>query len=163
MKLETLKDFYIHELQDLYHAEARLIDALPKMAKKASNEQVRTAFNEHLEETREQKKRLERILHDLNVRPGGMKCEAIEGLIKESEHVLKADGDGSTIDAGLLAMGNRIEHYEIAGYGAARAHAAELGLRDHVDILQQTLDEEGNADKKLTALAEQRNRMATHA
>lgn len=163
MRFDTLKDFYVHELQDLFNAESRLIDALPKMAKKASSEQVRTAFTNHLDETREHKNRLQRILDDLNVRPGGTKCEAIEGLIKESEHVLKADGDGSTIDAGLLAMGNRIEHYEIAGYGTARAHANELGLPEHAKILQDTLDEEGAADKKLTALAEQRNRAAAPA
>lgn len=163
MRLETLKDFYVHELQDLFNAESRLIEALPKMAEKASSEDVRKAFSTHLDETREHKNRLQRIMDDLSVKPGGTKCEAMEGLIKESEQILKAQGDGSTIDAGLLAMGNRIEHYEIAGYGAARAHANELGLDEHARVLQTTLSEEGDADKKLTALAQERNRAATPA
>jgi ferritin-like metal-binding protein YciE len=163
MKLDSLKDLYIHELQDLYNAEARLIDALPQMADRATSGQLRNAFTEHLEETKQHRQRLEQILGDLKIKPGGEKCEAMEGLIKEGEEILKAKGDGDTIDAGLIATGNRVEHYEMAGYGAARTHAQTLGFEEHARLLQETLDEEGNADKKLTSIAEQCNKAAATA
>jgi len=153
MKLENLKDLYIHELKDLHSAEQQITKALPKMVKAASNEELADAFREHLEQTEEHVSRLEEILknHDETFR--GAKCKGMEGLIKEGAEMIKEDGDDDTRDAGLISAAQRVEHYEIAGYGCARTYAELLGDNEGAELLQQTLDEEKATDRKLTELA----------
>jgi ferritin-like metal-binding protein YciE len=153
MKLETLKDLYIHELKDLYSAENQIIKALPKMAKAATNKQLATGFEEHFEQTKGHVARLERILtsHDESTR--GPKCEGMEGLLKEGEEMIEEDAEEEVRDAGLIAAAQRVEHYEMAGYGCARTYAELLEDRDGAQLLQTTLTEESDTDKKLTKLA----------
>jgi ferritin-like metal-binding protein YciE len=153
MELETLKDLYVHELKDLYSAENQLIKALPKMAKAATNRQLSAAFRQHLEQTKRQAKRLEQILksHDESTR--GPKCEGMEGLIAEGDKMAKEDAENEVRDAGLIAAAQRVEHYEIAGYGCARTYAQLLRDKKGSRLLETTLKEEGNTDKKLTKLA----------
>jgi ferritin-like metal-binding protein YciE len=154
MELETLKDLYIHELKDLYSAEKQITKALPKMAKAASNKKLAAGFEEHLEQTKEHVARLENILtsHDESTR--GPKCKGMGGLIKEGDEVIE-DGAGDEVrDAGLIAAAQRVEHYEIAGYGCARTYAELLGDPDGAELLQTTLTEEADTDKKLTNLAQ---------
>jgi len=153
MELETLKDLYIHELKDLYSAENQLIKALPKMAKAAKNRQLTAGFNQHLEQTKRQAKRLEQILksHDESTR--GPKCEGMEGLIAEGDKMTKEDAEDEVRDAGLIAAAQRVEHYEIAGYGCARTYAELLGDKQGARLLNTSLQEEGDTDKKLTKLA----------
>ncbi len=154
MKLESLHDLYVDELKDLYSAENQLLKALPKMAKAASTEELRTAFKEHLEETRGQVQRLERIFEELDARPKGKKCKAMEGLIEEGKEIMSEDIEPNVLDAALIAAAQRVEHYEIASYGCARTYARLLGYDEAAELLQETLDEEAAADKKLTELAE---------
>ena len=154
MSLDSLHDLYIDELKDLYNAENQLLKALPKMAKKASAPELKVAFTEHLEVTRTQVERLEQIFTALEVSPKGKKCKAMEGLIEEGKEVLEEDGEPAVIDAALIACAQRVEHYEMAGYGCVRTFANLLGSEDAAALLQETLDEEGEADKKLTELAE---------
>ncbi len=153
MELETLRDLYIHELKDLYSAENQLIKALPKMKKAARNRQLAAAFGQHLNQTKQQAKRLEQILkrHDESTR--APKCEGMEGLIKEGDKMGKEDGQGDVRDAGLIASAQRVEHYEIAGYGCARTYAQLLGDKQGARLLETTLREEAATDKKLTKLA----------
>ena len=153
MKLENLKDLYIHELKDLHSAEKQITKALPKMVKAASNEELADAFREHLEQTEEHVRRLEEILesHDETFR--GAKCKGMEGLIKEGSEMIEEDGDGDVRDSGLISAAQRVEHYEIAGYGCARTYAELLGDNDGAELLQQTLEEEKKTDRKLTELA----------
>ena len=153
MELETLKDLYIHELKDLYSAEKQIVKALPKMVKAASNAQLKAGFQRHLEETMEHAARLEKLLasHDENSR--GPKCKGMEGLLKEGEEMIEEKADEEVRDAGLIAAAQRVEHYEIAGYGCARTYAEMLGDKAGAKVLQKTLDEEGATDKKLTKLA----------
>jgi ferritin-like metal-binding protein YciE len=154
MELETLKDLYIHELKDLYSAEKQIIKALPKMVKAATNEELAAGFQEHLEQTKEHVARLEKILtsHDESTR--GPKCEGMEGLIKEGDEIIEEDAENEVRDAGLIAAAQRIEHYEMAGYGCARTYAELLGDRQSAQLLQTTLTEESDTDKRLTKLAE---------
>jgi ferritin-like metal-binding protein YciE len=154
MKLKSLHDLYVDELKDLYSAENQLLKALPKMAKAASAEDLRSAFYDHLDETRGQVARLEQIFKKLDTSPKGKKCKAMEGLIEEGKEVLEEDANPEVKDAALIAAGQRVEHYEMAGYGCVRTFARLLGYDDAADLLQETLDEEGAADKKLTELAE---------
>lgn len=154
MPMESLRDLYIEELKDLYSAENQLIKALPKMAKAASSDQLREAFEEHLEITRGQVERLEKIFEGLERSPKGKKCVGMAGLIEEGNEMIKEDAEPEVKDAALIAAAQRVEHYEMAAYGTARTFAEHLGLSDHSRLLQQTLDEEGEADKRLTALAE---------
>jgi len=154
MSLDSLHDLYVEELKDLYNAENQLLKALPKMAKKASAEELKAAFAEHLEVTRTQIERLEEIFTELGVSPKGKKCKAMEGLVEEGKEVIEEDGNPSVIDAALIACAQRVEHYEIAGYGCVRTFATLLGYESAATLLQETLDEEGEADKKLTELAE---------
>jgi ferritin-like metal-binding protein YciE len=154
MKLKSLEDLLVKELRDLYSAEKQLIRALPKMAKGASSEALRDAITEHLEVTKEQAERLEQIFEMLDVSSRGPKCAAMEGLVEEGSEMLEEDGDESVIDAGIIACAQRVEHYEIAGYGVARTFARLLGHDKVADLLQTTLDEEAETDKKLTELAE---------
>jgi ferritin-like metal-binding protein YciE len=154
MKLDSLKDLYIDELRDLYNAETQLVRALPKMAKGASTPELQTAIEHHLEETKGQVNRLENIFKELGVNPKGKRCRAMEGLIEEGKEVLDAEGEPAVLDAALIAAAQRVEHYEIAGYGCARTFAQLLGDMNAAKLLQETLNEESNADKKLTELAE---------
>lgn len=153
MELETLRDLYVLELKDLYSAEKQIIKALPKMKKAAKNRQLATAFNQHLEQTKRQAKRLEDILssHDESTR--GPKCAGMEGVLKEGDEMINEDGEDEVRDAGLIAAAQRVEHYEMAGYGCARTYAELLGDKKGARLLDLTLKEEEAADKKLTKLA----------
>lgn len=153
MQLQSLQDVFTHELQDLYDAENQLLQALPKMAQAASNQELRNAFEHHLDETRDHVQRLEEIFGQLGISGSGETCEAMRGLIKEGEKTIAIDGDPTAKDAALIASAQRVEHYEIAAYGTARTLADELDYNDAQDLLDQTLDEEANADKLLTKIA----------
>jgi ferritin-like metal-binding protein YciE len=154
MALDSLHDLYVDELKDLYSAENQLVKALPKMAKAASSPELKAGIEEHLEVTKTQVTRLEKIFKDLDLSPKGKKCKAMEGLIEEGKEVMGEDGDPCVIDAALIGAAQRVEHYEMAGYGCARTHANLLGYEEAARLLQETLNEEGEADKKLTQLAE---------
>ncbi len=153
MKLETVKDLYIHELKDLYSAEKQIIKALPKMVKAATNQALADGFSQHLEETKEHAVRLEKILDGLGVSPRGPKCKGMEGLLEEGAEMIEEEADEEVRDAGLIAAAQRVEHYEMAGYGCARAYAELVGDKEGATLLQTTLEEEGATDKKLTQLA----------
>lgn len=149
-----LEELLVDELKDLYSAENQIVKALPKMAKAANSQDLRRAFERHLEETRRQIERLNQIGEALGTKLTGKKCKGMEGLIEEGKEVIEEFDDENALDAGLIGAAQKVEHYEIAGYGAARAHAELLGYTKVARLLQQTLDEEGATDKKLTALAE---------
>ena len=152
-EMNPLEELLVDELKDLYSAENQIIKALPRMAKAATSPELRRAFERHLEETRRQVERLDEIGEELEMKMTGKKCKGMEGLIAEGrEHMEELDEEN--MDAGLIGDAQKIEHYEIAAYGTARTHAELLGLRRVAKLLQQTLDEEGATDKKLTALAE---------
>ena len=153
-KLASLNDLLVHELQDIYHAEGQILKALPKMAKAATNPDLKAAFEEHRAQTEGQVKRLEQVFKLLGHPVKGKQCEGMAGLIEEGRKLLEADAEPEVLDAALIAAAQKVEHYEIAAYGTARTHAELLGLRRVAKLLQQTLDEEGATDKKLTALAE---------
>jgi ferritin-like metal-binding protein YciE len=153
MELETLRDLYIHELKDLHSAEKQLTKALPRMAKAATNEDLAAGFEEHLAQSEEHMNRLEKILESHDESTRGPKCKGMEGLIEEGKEMIEEDGDDDVRDAGLISAAQRVEHYEIAGYGFARAYAEVLGDRKGADLLDQTLEEEAATDKKLTELA----------
>jgi ferritin-like metal-binding protein YciE len=155
VEFNSLEDLFIEQLKDMYDAEQRLTKALPKMAKTAHNGELKRAFEEHLEETKNQVTRLEQIFEILGKDAERKTCAAMKGLIEEGDEVISAKGDADVRDAGLIAAAQRVEHYEIAGYGTARTFAERLGYNDVARLLQQTLDEEGAADKKLTQVAEQ--------
>lgn len=154
MKLETLEDLLVSELRDLYSAENQLIKALPKMAKAATSEDLKSAFEEHLEQTREQAARLEKIAKQLDITLRGKKCTAMEGLIEEGKEQMSEDAEPDVMDAALIAAAQKVEHYEMAAYGCARTWARQLGHDQAADLLQTSLDEEGDTDKRLTELAE---------
>ena len=153
-KLQTFEDLFIDQLRDLYSAETQIVKALPKMAKAASSDELQGAFDEHLEQTEGHVERLEEIFDRIGVKPKGKKCEAMEGLLDEGKEIMKLDAEPHVRDAALIAGAQRVEHYEMAGYGCARTFARLLGDTESADLLQQTLDEEGEADKKLTQIAE---------
>jgi ferritin-like metal-binding protein YciE len=153
MKLTTLEKLLEDQLKDLYSAEAQLLKALPKMAKQASTPSLRDAIEHHLEETQAQYDRLQQIGDAMGVKLTGKKCKAMEGLIEEGKEALDADGDEPIIDAAIIAAAQRVEHYEIGGYGTARTLAEQLGKNDVAGLLQQSLEEEEAADKKLTSVA----------
>src|SRR5690606_26758684 len=152
-KLNSLKDLLEHEIKDLYSAESQLIDALPEMAKAASSEKLKKAFETHLEETKVQLERLEKVAKAMKVDPTGETCAAMKGLIKEAKDMIKMKGEDNVKDAGLIASAQRVEHYEIAGYGAAHAYAQQLDLQDAAKLLEETLKEEKSTDTKLNKLA----------
>ncbi|HTW94804.1 MAG TPA: ferritin-like domain-containing protein [Tepidisphaeraceae bacterium] len=152
-EFNNLNDLFVQQLEDLYDAEKRLTDALPKMAQAATSPQLRQAFESHLAETRGHVNRLETVFSRLGKTPERETCAAMKGLIKEGEDMINAKGDPAVRDAGLIAAGQRVEHYEMAGYGTVRTFAQQLGLSDVANILQQTLNEEGQADHKLTEIA----------
>jgi ferritin-like metal-binding protein YciE len=154
MKLDSLEDVFVHQLNDLYSAEDQLIEALPKMTQAASNDELRKAFDHHLQETRDHRDRIQEIFGQLGKQRTGMECKAMKGLIEEGEEVIKTSGgDTAAKDAALIAAAQRVEHYEIAAYGTAKTLAGELGHDDAKDLLDQTLDEESSADKLLTKIA----------
>jgi ferritin-like metal-binding protein YciE len=152
--LASLRDLYVNELRDLYSAENQIVKALPKMIKAASSPELKRALQEHLEITERQVERLERIFEKLDEKPKGKKCVAMEGLIEEGKELISEDADDSVRDAGLICAAQKVEHYEMAGYGTVRTFARMMGDEEAAELLQQTLDEEGDADKRLTALAE---------
>ncbi len=154
LKLNSLRDLLVEELRDLYNAENQLVEALPKMAEAASSNELKSAFSHHLEQTREHVSRLEHIFQQIGEKSSGETCEAMKGLIKEGEILVKAEGDPDVRDAGLVGAAQRVEHYEMAGYGTARSLARRLGEDQIAETLQQTLNEEADADKKLTSIAE---------
>lgn len=159
--MKNLKDLFEHQLKDLYSAENQLVDALPKMQKNANDDKLKKAFENHLKETEGHVKRLEEICETLGIKPTGETCKAMEGLVKEAESFLKEDTEKDVRDAGLIAEAQRVEHYEISGYGTAVRYAKELGHDDIAAKLQKTLDEEYKADDLLTDMAEDRlNRKA---
>lgn len=156
MKIQSMEDLMVHELQDLRSAEEQLVAALPKMAEAATAAPLKKAFSDHLKQTKTHLTRAEKALQHLGKGPGNMKCKGMEGLIKEGDEAIKDVTDPETLDAALIGAAQRVEHYEIAGYGTARAHAEELGLTEIAELLQLTLDEEGEANKLLTKIAEGR-------
>src|SRR5579864_8217770 len=160
MQKDSLRDLYIDELRDLYSAETQLVKALPKMAKASSNDQLRQGFEEHLRQTSEHVSRLEQIFDQLGEKPSGKKCVGMEGLVKEGSEIIKEDFSDEVKDAGIIGAAQRVEHYEIAAYGTARAFAELLGESEHVSLLEETLNEEKETDQKLTQLAEEINSQA---
>jgi ferritin-like metal-binding protein YciE len=153
MKLENLQQLYLKELRDLYDAENQITDALPKLIDAAHNSELKNALQEHLNVTQSQITRLEQIFQSLNEKPGGETCKGMKGVIKEGDEIVSAGGDPSTVDAGIISAAQRVEHYEMAGYGTVRTYAKLLGQEEHARLLQQTLDEEEEADQTLTHIA----------
>ena len=160
MPNQGLRELYVDELKDLYNAENQLIKALPKMAKAAASEELREGFEEHLEQTKEQARRLERIFKMLDENPRGKKCVGMEGLVKGGSEIMKEDFEDEVLDAALIGAAQRVEHYEIAAYGTVRTFAEVLGEGEHVSLLEETLQEEKETDEKLTQLASQINEQA---
>jgi ferritin-like metal-binding protein YciE len=164
MKLNSLDDLLVEQLEDLYDAEKQLLKALPKMAKAASNDTLRRGFEEHLEQTKGHVNRLEKVFKDLGKSATSKTCEAMKGLVEEADDFLGEGAVGSVRDAGLIACAQRVEHYEIAGYGTVRSWCQQLGHQGCARLLQQTLDEEAATDRKLTQIAESMsNRQAAAA
>ncbi len=154
MALESLADLFVDELKDLYSAEKQLLKALPKMAKAASSAKLRKGFEDHLRQTEGHVERLENIFEQLGVKPRGPKCEAMEGLIEEGKRMMNEDAEPAVMDAALIAAAQRVEHYEMAGYGTVRSFARMLGHDQAERLLQKTLEEESQTNEKLTKLAE---------
>jgi ferritin-like metal-binding protein YciE len=154
MKLDSLRALYVHELNDLHDAESQSINLLPKMAKAASSEDVRLALETHLEQTREHMRRLERVFSFLKEKPTPMTCKAMKGILEEAEEMINATGDPAIKDVGLISAAQRVEHYEMAGYGCARTYAEVLGEKESADLLHETLLDERATDESLTDLAE---------
>ena len=163
MQNESLRELYIDELRDLYNAETQLVKALPKMAKASSNEQLREAFEEHLRQTAEHVSRLEQIFEQLDEKPSGKKCLGMEGLVKEGSETMQEDYTDEVKDAAIIGAAQRVEHYEMAGYGTVRALAELLGENEHISLLEQTLEEEKHADEKLTELSQEINPLVAQA
>lgn len=153
-EFNSFKDLFVNQIEDLYDAENRLTSALPKMADAANSSQLKQALRQHLTETQGHVSRLESIFREINVEPKRETCQAMKGLISEGEEVMSAKGDPDIKDAAIIAAAQRVEHYEISGYGTARAFARRLGLTQAANLLQQTLDEEKAADQKLNQIAE---------
>lgn len=154
MNMNSLEDLYIDQLKDLHNAEKQLVQALPQMAQAASSPQLREGFTMHLEQTRTQVNRLDQIFSRHGISVGNKKCEAMEGLIKEGEEAIQLQGNHHVRDAALIAAAQRVEHYEIAGYGTVRSYAKQLGHKEDVALLEQSLNEEEKTDKQLSSLAE---------
>ena len=153
MNVSSLNDVFVDQLADLYSAEQQLVEALPKMAGAASTAELREAFEHHLDQTRNHVQRINDVFANVGIPPAMEHCKGMEGLIKEGEEVISATGDPAAKDAALIAAAQRVEHYEIAAYGTVRTLAGELGFDDAKDILDETLDEESDADKLLTKIA----------
>ena len=161
MRKDSLQQLYVNELKDLYNAETQLVKALPKLAKASSNAQLRQAFEEHLRQTSEHVSRLEQIFEMLGEKPGGKKCSGMEGLVKEGAETMQENYSDQVMDSAIIGAAQRVEHYEIAGYGTLRALAELSGATQHVSLIDQTLQEEKEADEKLTQLAETINMQAS--
>ena len=157
MEHQALKELYIDELKDIYNAENQLVKALPKMAKAANSEELRTGFEEHLEQTRGHVQRLEQIFKELGEKPTGKKCKGMEGLVAEGQEMMSEDFEDDVMDAALISAAQRVEHYEIAAYGTVRTYAELLGEDTAVQLLEQTLEEEKETDQKLTDMASEIN------
>jgi ferritin-like metal-binding protein YciE len=157
IKFESLHDLYLEQLRDLYNAEQQLIKALPKMAKAASSEELKAAFEDHFGKTRQHAQRIETIFEQMGAKAQGKRCKAMEGLVEEGGEVLKEDMADDIKDAALIAAAQRVEHYEIAGYGCVHAYAIRLGDNDAASLLAETLQEEKEADKTLNDIAEELN------
>ena len=157
MSLDNLRELFLAQLKDMYDAEQRITKALPKMAREATSEELSTAFEEHLEQTQEHVKRLERVFQLIGESPSKKTCKAAVGLLEEGEEIMKEDAPESVRDAGIISAAQKVEHYEMATYGCLRDWAQLLGLNEAVDLLQETLDEEGEADKRLTEIAQSLN------
>jgi ferritin-like metal-binding protein YciE len=153
MELNNLKDLYVHELKDLYSAEKQLIKAIPKMEKAAKNKELANGLQEHLEQTKEHAQRLERVLTGLGQTTKGPKCQGMAGIVAEGAEMIEEEGDDEVKDAGLIAAAQRVEHYEMAGYGTTRTYAELLGDKEGAELLTQTFEEEKETDQKLTKLA----------
>jgi ferritin-like metal-binding protein YciE len=154
MKLNNLNDLFVHELKDIYNAEKQITKALPKMMKEASNPQLKKAFEMHLGETEKQIERLEQVFESIGMKPSGDKCKAMEGIIKEAQDMMSENADPDVMDAALIASAQRVEHYEIAGYGTLCTYAKQLGHKEALQLLHTTLEEEKATDLKLTDIAE---------
>jgi ferritin-like metal-binding protein YciE len=151
---ESLQKLYIATLQDLWSAEEQILEALPKLAERTKHAELKRGFQQHYQQTEQQVQRLERIFEDLGEKPGEKKCKGMEGLLEEGEEAIKEFTDSDVLDAALIAAAQGVEHYEMAKYGCARTYAHMLGLQEHAELLQRTLEEEGDTDHKLTDLAE---------
>jgi ferritin-like metal-binding protein YciE len=154
MALESLQDLFVEQLQDLFDAEQQLVKAIPEMAKASSTDKLRKAFQMHLSQTEDQVRRLEQVFELLDMKPKGETCQAMQGLIREGKTIMKKDAEPAVLDAALIAAAQKVEHYEIASYGSVRTWAKELGYRDAANLLQETLEEESEANEKLTKIAE---------
>ncbi|MCU1307890.1 MAG: hypothetical protein JWN45_2585 [Acidobacteriaceae bacterium] len=157
MKIESLQELFIDELKDLYSAENQIIKALPKMIKNSNSDELRSAFEEHLEQTKGHVERLDQIFDELDATARGKKCKGMEGLLEEGKELMEEDVEPEVLDAGLISAAQRVEHYEIAAYGTVRTYAELLEMDNAVNLLQQTLDEEKETDRKLTSIAESVN------
>jgi ferritin-like metal-binding protein YciE len=155
-EFNTLNELLENQLKDLYDAEYRIMEALPKIADKATNASLKKAFRDHLRQTEKHIERLKSVFEHRGIEPTREKCEAIVGLIQEGDELLDASGDSNVLDAGLIAAAQRVEHYEIAGYGTARAFSRQLSDEYSAELLEQTLDEEKSTDQQLTEIAEAR-------
>ncbi len=153
MKMDSLQELFVEELKDLYSAENQILKALPKMVKAATSAELKSGFEKHFEQTKGHVFRLEQICKDLDVKPGGKFCKGAEGLLKEGAELIEEKSVPEVLDAGLISAAQRVEHYEIAGYGSCVAYAAQLGHTKAVELLEETLTEEKDTDKSLTALA----------
>lgn len=163
MKLENLEQLFLQELRDLYDAEDQITEALPKMIEAAHYDQLRSALQQHLEVTRKQIDRLEQIFSILGEDATGQTCKGMKGVIKEGDEIISQGGDNATVDAGIISAAQRVEHYEMAGYGTVRTYAELLGQQQIAQLLQQTLDEEKEADENLTQIARSVNVQAKAA
>jgi ferritin-like metal-binding protein YciE len=153
MAVKSVNDLLLDELRDIYHAEKQLVKALPKMAKKAKSDELRQAFEHHLEETKGQVDRLDQVFEQLNARSSGKRCEAMEGLVEEAKEMMDEITTPEVLDAAMIAAAQKVEHYEIASYGSVQALAEALGHKDAARLLEQTLEEEKKADQKLNQIA----------
>ena len=156
MTEKNMRGLFLHTVKDVYYAEHEILKALPEMAAAAQRQELKAAFETHRGQTERQVERLEQVFRLLGEKAEGVPCEAIKGIVREGREVMEEFAGGPALDAGLIAAAQRVEHYEIAGYGTARTFAQQLGHTELADLLQQTLDEEGETDKKLTQLAESR-------
>lgn len=159
-KMKSLEDLFEHQLKDLYSAETQLIDALPKMVEKASSSELKEAFKDHLDETKEHKTIVEKVCKELKIDPSGETCKAMKGLISEAKSMMEENATAEVMDAALIAEAQRVEHYEIAGYGTACTYADILGHKSVKEKLGKILDQEEKADKKLTKIAQKVNKKA---
>ena len=151
---ESLQKLYLEQLRDLYSAEEQILEALPKMVDKATHAELKRGFQTHYQQTEQHRERLDQLFEMLGEESGGHTCKGMKGLLAEGEETMKEFKDSDVLDAALIAAAQRVEHYEMAGYGCARTYASLLGLDEHARTLQRTLDEEGETDHKLTDLAE---------